>query len=109
MRIGRFSFLGLLLMLGFLLLLLLQWRLWIGPGSLSDLERLKKNIAAQAADNQKLEERNRVLRAEVEDLKIGTSAIEERARLDLGLVRDDETFYLIPPTNKTNTAPGGTP
>ncbi len=109
MRIWRFSLLGLLLTLGLLLLLLLQWRLWIGPGSLSDLDRLKKAITAQAADNRKLEERNRVLRAEVEDLKTGTSAIEERARLDLGLVRDDETFYLIPPANKPNPAPGGTP
>ena len=84
-------------MLGGVLLVLLQWRLWWGPGSLSDLARLKRAVAQQAQTNARLQERNRILRAEVQDLKTGTSVIEERARLDLGLVRDDETFFLIPP------------
>jgi len=77
------------------LLLLLQGQLWFGQGSLPDLWRLKRAVEAQQAENQGLEERNTSLAAEVQDLKSGLEAIEERARSELGMIRDGETFYQV--------------
>ena len=57
--------------------------------------RLENRVQAQAAENQQLQERNAQLNAEVEDLKSGSSALEERARSDLGMVGSDEHFYLF--------------
>jgi cell division protein FtsB len=67
--------------------------------------RLRTEVAAQQTENEKLKERNRTLVAEVQDLKQGRTAIEERARTDLGMVRSDESFYQVmapnvPPKNK---------
>ena len=73
----------------------LQARLWLGEGSLAEVWQLKKEIEQQQADNFQLSERNRRLAAEVKDLKQGLSAVEERARAQLGMVKEDETFYLI--------------
>lgn|SRR5690606_30017749 len=87
-----------------LLLLLLQWRLWSGTGSLQDIQRLEAEIRAQELENAELERRNELLRREVADLKTGQDAIEERARSELGLVRRGEYFYLI---NDAATAPEG--
>lgn len=77
------------------LLLTLQYRLWVGDGSLAEVWQLRREIAAQEAENRRLLERNRVLEAEVQDLKKGVKAIEERARSELGMIRKDETFYQI--------------
>lgn len=77
------------------LLLLLQGQLWFGQGSLPDLWRLKRAVEAQQNENRKLEERNAALAAEVADLKSGLEAIEERARSELGMIRDGETFYQV--------------
>lgn len=77
------------------LLLLLQGQLWFGQGSLPDLWRLQKAVEAQQAENDKLEERNAALAAEVRDLKSGLEAIEERARAELGMIREGETFYQV--------------
>ena len=57
--------------------------------------RLERTIEAQVAENERLAERNRTLAAEVQDLKKGTTAIEERARTDLGMVGKSETFYQV--------------
>ena len=73
----------------------LQARLWLGEGSLAEVWQLRKEIDKQQQENHLLSERNRRLAAEVKDLKQGTSAVEERARAQLGMVKDDETFYLI--------------
>jgi len=77
------------------LLVLLQYRLWVGDGSLGDLHRLRGEVKAQQATNEQLKERNRALAGEVKDLKQGLEAIEERARSELGMVKKDETFYQV--------------
>jgi cell division protein FtsB len=77
------------------LLILLQYRLWLGDGSVRTAIQLKQQISAQQAQNQKLVEQNQMLLAEVQDLKSGKQAVEERARNDLGMVKKDETFYQI--------------
>jgi cell division protein FtsB len=79
----------------FALLVLLQYRLWFGAGGLNEVRHLRQEISHQRSENQLLGERNRTLAAEVQDLKQGTAAIEERARTDLGMVGEGETFYQI--------------
>ena len=78
-----------------ILLLLLQGQLWFGQGSLPDLWRLQDAVDAQQDENRRLEERNAALAAEVKDLKSGLEAIEERARSELGMIRDGETFSQV--------------
>jgi cell division protein FtsB len=77
------------------LLVLLQYRLWLGDGGMREVATLRKEIEVQQAENDTLRERNRTLAAEVQDLKKGTVAIEERARTDLGMVGQRETFYQV--------------
>jgi cell division protein FtsB len=77
------------------LVLALQYRLWVSDGGMREVWRLREEVAAQRAENEKLKERNRTLVAEVQDLKQGTTAIEERARTDLGMVGNNETFYQV--------------
>jgi len=77
------------------ILVTLQGSLWIGEGSLPSAWRLKGAIAAQATENETLKDRNRVLAAEVMDLKQGTAAVEEIARSELGMIRKDETFHQL--------------
>src|SRR5688572_19005335 len=78
-----------------ILLVLLQYRLWLGEGGMREVTRLRAEIVTQRDKNQQLKERNRTLGAEVQDLKKGTVAIEERARTDLGMVGKGETFYQV--------------
>lgn len=75
--------------------LVLQYQLWVGDGSVAELQRLEADVEARRLENERLDERNRELESEVLALKEGLDAIEERARTDLGMIRDDETFYLI--------------
>jgi len=75
------------------LLVSLQFRLWTGDGGMSDIWRLKYEIARQQQENEGLRERNEALEAEVADLQQGEAAVEERARAELGMVRKDETFF----------------
>jgi cell division protein FtsB len=77
------------------LLLALQYRLWVSDDGLREVARLRDAIAEQRLENERLRERNRTLAAEVQDLKKGTTAIEERARTDLGMIRNSETFYQV--------------
>ncbi len=78
-----------------LLLLALQYRLWVGEGSLAEVARLEREIGKQEAENSRLLERNRVLAAEVKALKSGLDSIEERARNDMGMIKEGETFYML--------------
>ena len=78
-----------------LILLGLQFRLWTGQGSFAHIHQLNSQIAAQEEANAELEQRNDRLLADVEELKTGLDAIEERARHELGMVREGETFYMI--------------
>ncbi len=77
------------------LLLVLQFRLWIGDGSLSDVWQISQSVTAQQSENETLQARNAALEAEVNDLKKGTAAIEERARSELGMIKEGETFFQI--------------
>ncbi len=77
------------------LLLLLQFRLWVGDGSLAEVWELRQAIEAQSTKNLEMIARNDTLEAEVKDLKRGKAAIEERARSELGMIQEGETFYQI--------------
>jgi cell division protein FtsB len=76
-------------------LVLLQYRLWIGDQGLREVSRLQAQVDAQASANREQGERNRQLIAEVTDLKVGLTALEEQARSELGMVGNSETFYQV--------------
>jgi cell division protein FtsB len=80
----------LILILGYL-----QYELWFGDRGLQRLWRLQSEIAAQSARNAQAVERNRALEAEVDDLEAGLEAVEERARSELGMIRDGEIFIQV--------------
>jgi len=86
-----------------LAVVLLQYRVWFSEDGVRDLARLQQAVAAQHAENEQLDERNRQLAAEVRDLKTGMDALEERARSDLGMISRNETFYQVVPTRPTDT------
>ena len=73
----------------------LQYRLWIGEGSFSQAWQLKNKVELQIKNNDIVEQRNERLNAEVLDLKNGYDAIEEQARFNLGMIGQDETFYIV--------------
>jgi cell division protein FtsB len=73
----------------------LQWRLWVADGGVSHAHQLKRELAQMRTENERLRLRNQALDAEVIDLNSGVQAIESRARTTLGMVRRDETFYLV--------------
>lgn len=72
-----------------------QYELWLKPSGVQQMVSLKHQISKQILLNQNLQARNQGLEAEIEDLKTGRAAIEERARSDLGMVKQGETFYQI--------------
>ena len=78
-----------------LLLVGLQWRLWVADGGVAHTHRLQMQVDDQRAENEKLRVRNAALDAEVADLNSGVQAIEARARTTLGMIRQGETFYLV--------------
>jgi cell division protein FtsB len=77
------------------LLLALQYPLWIGKGSWLKVWELDRQVGQQREANLRFKARNDALDAEVRDLKQGLEALEERARLELGMIRKDEVFYQI--------------
>ena len=77
------------------LLVLLQYRLWMGNGNLEEVAELEQLKAEKIEENRLLEERNHSLAAEVMDLKTGLEAIEERSRSEMGMIKQDETFFQI--------------
>lgn len=83
-------FVALILMI---VLLYLGVKLW--SSDMPDVWRLQQRVADQKVENDKLKKRNEALSAEVEDLKNGKEAVEERARTELGLVKPGETFYHV--------------
>jgi cell division protein FtsB len=86
-----------LLVILLLLLLALQVKLWFGEGGYNDVKRLAVRVEEQARENEVLAQRNRELQAEVEDLRQGLHAVEERARSELGMVKENEEFYQVVP------------
>lgn len=85
-----FGFLG-------IIFLTLQYQLWLGDDSLRSLNMLELEIEAQRLNNEGLAERNKLVEIEVLDLKNGLEAVEERARSELGMIEEGETFYMILP------------
>ena len=75
--------------------IILQYKLWIDSDGVRKLIHLNASIESQTVKNQQLYERNEVLAVEVEDLKSGFDAIEERARMELGMIREGETFFQV--------------
>lgn len=86
------------------LVLVLQYRLWVGDGGIPEVLKLQDEVSTVKQYKSQLEERNRELDAEVSDLKQGLDAIEERARSELGMIGKDETFYQIVPSTQTDQA-----
>jgi cell division protein FtsB len=85
-------------------LALLQYRLWVSDHGMREIWRLQQAIEVQSAANSEQRERNAQLLAEVADLKVGLAALEERARSELGMVGNNETFYQI--VTPATPAPG---
>jgi cell division protein FtsB len=87
-------------------LVLLQYRLWVSDRGMREIWRLQQSVEAQTAANAEQRDRNRQLLAEVADLKIGLAALEERARSELGMVGNNETFYqIVTPATQAPSAP----
>ena len=86
------------------LLLLLQYRLWIGDGGIPEVLHLQTEKEVVAEERARLDERNAALHAEVTDLKTGYGAIEERARSELGMIGKDESFYQFVQPKKAQSA-----
>jgi cell division protein FtsB len=77
------------------LILLLQYPLWLGKGGWLKVWEVERQVSAQKALNEQTQQRNAMLEAEVADLKNGTEAVEERARGELGMVQRDEVFFQV--------------
>jgi cell division protein FtsB len=86
------------------LIILIQYPLWIGKGGWMRAWQVENDLQRQQASNSRLEVRNAGLSAEVNDLKTGTEAIEERARYELGLVRGDEIFFQFEEVKKPSAS-----
>ncbi len=94
------------ILIGILILLLigLQYKLWLGDGSLSEVVQLSRELDLQKEKLRILEQRNNILEAQVLDLQNGLDAFEEKARNDLGMIKQGETFIqLIPSDNSKST------
>jgi len=89
----------------FILLVLLQIKLWLGEGGFREVGRLETRVENQRQQNEELLQRNAELQAEVDDLRERLDAVEERARSELGLIKPDEQFYQVvpPPPDDTQT------
>jgi cell division protein FtsB len=83
--------------------ILLQYRLWVSDQGMREVSRLEASVAAQKSANREQRDRNRQLSAEVTNLKGGLTALEERARSELGMVGASETFYQV--VNASTPAP----
>jgi cell division protein FtsB len=92
------------------LILLIQYPLWLGKGSWLRVWEVERQIRAQREVNRQLHARNGALDAEVRDLKVGLEAIEERARSELGMVKQNEIFFqILEDTRAAPPAPAARP
>ena len=89
------AFLKLVIGLLVVMLLVLQYRLWVGEGSLAETHSLSLKVAEQKEKNRLMQQSNERLAAEVKALKTGLDEVEARAREELGMVKSGETFYLV--------------
>ncbi len=95
----------LLIVILIIVFITLQYRLWFGDGSLSEVVQLSKELELQKQRLQELEERNRILEAQVLDLQNGFDAYEEKARSDLGMIKKEETFFQIVDPDQSGSRP----
>lgn len=91
----RLNFRTLLMGLMVIIIVYLQYRLWAAEGGLGNLASVKTQIEQRSKENAALLERNQSLQEEVMSLRTGTTVIEQRARSELGMIKENETFYLI--------------
>lgn len=89
-----------------LILFSLQAKLWLGEGGWPQAKQLQQSVSDQQSENARLQQRNDALSAEVEDLKSGETAVEERARSELGMIKPGETFYRVVEPHTAKTASG---
>ena len=75
--------------------LIIQFDIWVKDDGLNRVKELQLMINSQSEENQRLKLRNQQLEREIEELKSGTESIEEKARTDLGMIKEGEEFYLI--------------
>lgn len=90
------------------LLVFLQYRLWIAEGSLAEQHRLEQQVEEQGLLNAELQVRNAVLEREVLELQSGNKGVEQRAREQLGLIREGEIFYQFAEENEDRTRSSNT-
>ena len=96
---------ALLVLLLAALLAWLQYTMWFGTGGSHEVDALRAQVEDQRAENLQLQQRNQALVAEVDDLKSGGAAVEERARSELGMVKPGETFYRVVDGSSKPSAP----
>lgn len=77
------------------LIVLIQYPLWLGKGGVLRIQEMERQVESQQESNNRLRARNAALDAEVNDLKQGSDAVEERARSELGMIRKDEIFFQV--------------
>ncbi|OGV52236.1 MAG: cell division protein FtsB [Legionellales bacterium RIFCSPHIGHO2_12_FULL_42_9] len=73
----------------------LQYKLWLGDGSVRQWRQLEQKTTVQTEENEQLLARNQALAADILELKRGDQALEEQARYELGMVKDDEVYYQV--------------
>ena len=78
------------------LFVVLQYRLWVGEGSLAEVASMERDIEAQQQTIEEMQKRNMAMQAEIDSFKNDQDAVEERARSDLGMIREGETYFQIP-------------
>lgn len=78
-----------------MLLLLIQYGIWAGQSSLGKHFEVRQAVDEQRQENERNRARNQILYAEINDLRHGQEAIEERARNELGMIREGEIFYRV--------------
>jgi cell division protein FtsB len=78
------------------LFVVLQYRLWVGEGSLAQVASMERDIEAQQQTIEEMQKRNMAMQAEIDSFKNDQDAVEERARSDLGMIREGETYFQIP-------------
>lgn len=83
-----------------ILLIVLQYRLWLGKNSIADYDKMQAQIEDLETQNASLRQRNQLLRADIDDLQLGIESMEERARNELGLIKEGEVFYRILPSEQ---------
>jgi len=85
-----------------ILLVWLQYKIWLQDGGIPEVLQLQQEVESVKTEVEKLEERNASLDAEVQDLKKGLDAIEERARSEMGMIKEGEVYYQVIDSNKSD-------